>query len=119
MTVETFFTNFGYLADAPNGVQKLRELILQLAVRGKLVPQDQTDVSAEELLRNIRLSVYGKVKSGDTRKQKSEQAVAGGLVFLLLFGLPRLLLLSLSLEGKKLLDTSGEEIQLSPVDLES
>ena len=76
MTVETFFTNFGYLADAPNGVQKLRELILQLAVRGKLVPQDQTDVSAEELLRNIRLSVYGKVKSGDTRKQKSEQPVS-------------------------------------------
>ena len=37
MTVETFFTNFGHLADVPNGVQKLRELILQLAVQGKLV----------------------------------------------------------------------------------
>jgi len=28
MTAETFFANFGHLADAPNGVQKLRELIL-------------------------------------------------------------------------------------------
>jgi type I restriction enzyme S subunit len=39
MTVKTFFTNFGHLADAPNGVRKLREFILQLAVQGKLVPQ--------------------------------------------------------------------------------
>jgi type I restriction enzyme S subunit len=43
MTPETFFANFGHLAEAPNGVQKLRELILSLAVRGKLVPQDHLD----------------------------------------------------------------------------
>ena len=28
---------------APNGIKKLRELILQLAVRGRLVPQDERD----------------------------------------------------------------------------
>lgn len=44
MTIETFFANFGHLADAPNGVQKLRELILQLAVQGKLVPQVEASV---------------------------------------------------------------------------
>ena len=38
MKPETFFDNFEVLAEAPNGVQKLRELILQLALRGKLVP---------------------------------------------------------------------------------
>ncbi|MEQ9486788.1 hypothetical protein [Coleofasciculus sp. F4-SAH-05] len=30
---QTFFKQFELLADAPNGVQKLRELILQLAVQ--------------------------------------------------------------------------------------
>ncbi|MBU4454645.1 MAG: restriction endonuclease subunit S [Euryarchaeota archaeon] len=42
------------LADAPNGVQKLRELILQLAVRGKLVAQDEKDEPASVLLKNIK-----------------------------------------------------------------
>ena len=37
MNLQTFFSNFELFADAPNGVQKLRELILQLAVQGKLV----------------------------------------------------------------------------------
>ncbi|MBU4222914.1 MAG: restriction endonuclease subunit S [Euryarchaeota archaeon] len=54
MKPETFFDNFEVLADAPNGVQKLRELILQLAVRGKLVAQDEKDEPASVLLKNIK-----------------------------------------------------------------
>ena len=46
MTSETFFENFGHLAEAPNGVQKIREMVLQLAVQGKLVPQDPNDEPA-------------------------------------------------------------------------
>ncbi|BEM53007.1 type I restriction endonuclease EcoAI subunit S [Serratia marcescens] len=34
------------------GIKKLRELILELAVRGKLVPQDQNDEPASDLLRS-------------------------------------------------------------------
>lgn len=41
------------LATAPDGIQKLRGLILELAVRGKLVPQDPNDESASELLKQI------------------------------------------------------------------
>lgn len=41
MNPETFFDNFGMLADTPNGVQKLRVLILQLAFRGKLINNRQ------------------------------------------------------------------------------
>lgn len=40
MNVETFCEHFATFADAPNGIAKLRELILQLAVQGKLVLQD-------------------------------------------------------------------------------
>ncbi|WP_417474797.1 restriction endonuclease subunit S [Luteimonas mephitis] len=55
------------LAAAPNGIGKLRELILELAVRGKLVAQDAGDEPASELLKRIsvekkRLVVEGKIK---------------------------------------------------------
>jgi type I restriction enzyme S subunit len=54
MKLETFFKHFDLLAEAPNGVQKLRELILDLAVRGKLVPQDANDEPAVVLLERIK-----------------------------------------------------------------
>lgn len=55
MNPDVFFENFELLADAPNGVQKLRELILQLAVMGKLVPQDPNDEPASVLLEKVYL----------------------------------------------------------------
>lgn len=50
------------------GIKKLRELILELAVRGKLVPQDPNDEPASELLKRIaaekaELVKQGKIKS--------------------------------------------------------
>jgi type I restriction enzyme S subunit len=51
------------------GIKKLRELILELAVRGKLVPQDAKDEPASELLKRIqtekaKLIAEGKIKKG-------------------------------------------------------
>lgn len=39
---------------APNGIKKLRDLILELAVRGKLVPQNPKDEPASDLLRRVK-----------------------------------------------------------------
>ena len=50
MSPETFCEQFATFAESPNGVAKLRELILQLAVQGKLVPQDENDEPAFPLL---------------------------------------------------------------------
>lgn len=75
MTVETFFANFGHLADAPNGVQKLRELILQLAVQGKLVPQDPNDEPASVLLGKINKERARLLKLGQIRKTRLAQPV--------------------------------------------
>ena len=51
------------------GIKKLRELILELAVRGKLVPQDPRDEPARDLL--LRIGSQGKHdrKSSDLRVQ--------------------------------------------------
>ena len=41
MEIKTFFDNFETIVNAPGGVSRLRELILDLAVRGKLVSTDE------------------------------------------------------------------------------
>ena len=68
MNIDTFFANFGYLADAPNGVKKLREMILQLAVQGKLVPQDLNVEPASVLLAKIKAEKERLVKEKKIKK---------------------------------------------------
>ncbi|ELI8168358.1 TPA: restriction endonuclease subunit S [Yersinia enterocolitica] len=52
------------------GIKKLRELILELAVRGKLVPQDPNDEPTSELLKRIAAEKAELVKQGKIKKQK-------------------------------------------------
>ncbi|AXO61267.1 restriction endonuclease subunit S [Pseudomonas sp. phDV1] len=67
--------NLPLLAGAPNGIKKLRELILELAVRGKLVPQDPNDEPASELLKCIAEEKARLVEKGRSREQKSLQEI--------------------------------------------
>lgn len=53
MNAETFLNQFGHLADAPNGVQKLRELVLQLAVTGRLLGGEVQNEESQALLSAI------------------------------------------------------------------
>jgi type I restriction enzyme S subunit len=54
VSLQTFFDNFTLLADAPNSIPLLRELILQLAIEGKLVSQTPSDEPASVLLERIK-----------------------------------------------------------------
>jgi len=89
MTVDTFLEQFAHLAEAPNGLSKLRELILQLAVRGKLVPQDPEDKpistgeeASEGLASSWRLSPLGdvlEIQNGYAFKSRNFNEVGEGL----------------------------------------
>ena len=52
------------------GISKLRELILELAVRGKLVPQDANDEPASVLLKRIAVEKAKLLEDGEIKKAK-------------------------------------------------
>jgi type I restriction enzyme, S subunit len=62
--------HFDLAFSAPNGVQKLRELILTFAMQGKLVPQDPNDQPASELLKQISTEKQRLVKEGIIKQQQ-------------------------------------------------
>lgn len=59
------------------GVKKLRELILDLAVRGLLVPQDPNDEPASVLLEKIAAEKEQLIKDGKIKKQKTSLEYLG------------------------------------------
>ncbi len=69
-------SNLNLLATAPGGVTRLRELILTLAVQGKLVPQDPADEPASVLLRKIRAEKDRLIAEGKIKKDKPLAAIA-------------------------------------------
>lgn len=63
-------SNLDLLATAPGGVARLRELILSLAVQGKLVPQDPADEPARTLLQKTRAEKDRLIAQGKIRRDK-------------------------------------------------
>jgi type I restriction enzyme S subunit len=53
MNADRLLAHYDRVADAPDAMPRLRKFILDLAVRGKLVPQDPNDEAASELLQRI------------------------------------------------------------------
>ena len=53
MTLGEFIAAFDVIAEAPGGVERLRALVLRLAVRGRLVEQDSGDEPVAVLLERI------------------------------------------------------------------
>jgi type I restriction enzyme, S subunit len=68
MNAERLLEHYERIADAPNAITRLRRFILDLALRGKLVPQDTKDEPASELLKRIAAEKARLVKAGEIKR---------------------------------------------------
>lgn len=68
MNSETLVESFGHIADAPGGIDKLRGIVLDLAVNGRLVCQDPSDEPASELLSRVC-----KEREGNERRRRARR----------------------------------------------
>ena len=70
MNADRLLAHFDTLVDTPGAVPRLRRFILDLAVRGKLVPQDPNDEPALALLSRIASEKRRLADAGEIRRQK-------------------------------------------------
>jgi type I restriction enzyme S subunit len=71
MNAERLLEHYEKIADAPDAIARLRRFVLDLAVRGKLVPQDPNDEPASELLKRIAAEKARLVKAGEFHEPRS------------------------------------------------
>jgi type I restriction enzyme S subunit len=93
------------LTTRPDQIKPLRQTILNLAVRGKLVTQDAADEPAAELLKVLQAKKNRLVKDGAIRKQKVSAALSESEE---IFPLP------LSWKWTRLLDVGATQTGTSP-----
>ena len=73
---ERLLTHYERIADAPDAIARLRGFVLDLAVRGKLVPQDPKDEPVSELLKGITKKKARGLELGVPRKEKPLPEIA-------------------------------------------
>lgn len=71
MNPERLLACYAEIAEAPDAVATLRRFILDLAVRGKLVPQDPSDESAADLLARIGAEKQRLLQLGAAKAEKA------------------------------------------------
>lgn len=70
MDEQKFLVNFEHIVSAPNGVQQLRELTVQIAAQGGLVPQETGEKTADVLLMEIEQERQRLIRDRIIGKQK-------------------------------------------------
>jgi len=75
MNAERLLALYERVAEAPDAIARLRRFILDLAVRGKLVPQDAQDEPASELLKRIAKEKARLAKAGQIRRQPTLESI--------------------------------------------
>lgn len=81
MDAQQFLAEFGHITNAPGGIRKLRALILQLAVQGRLIAFTTSDASSRALLSEVRSIKAGLVSDKKLPREKpfpevSQQEIA-------------------------------------------
>ena len=76
MNASQLLVNFDDISDASDAIPRLRRLILDIAVRGRLAEQDAQDENAAELINRIRAEKLRLMKGGSVRKEKSAPSLA-------------------------------------------
>lgn len=74
MKAERLLAHYERIADAPDAIARLRRFILDLAVRGKLVPQNREDEPATELLKRIEEQRAKAWRAKSVKKSASNDA---------------------------------------------
>ena len=75
-------THFDTLFTTENSIDRLKQTILQLAVTGKLVPQDPNDEPASDLLMRIKGDKAKRVANGNSKKSRySRMDESSGVTF--------------------------------------
>ena len=69
--MKQLLAHFDRISDAPDTIPRLRQFILELAVRGKLVDRDANDEPASQLLKRIHAEKDRRNKNGQIKKQEA------------------------------------------------
>jgi len=75
MKLTDLLKEINVVVDTAEGLTELRSLILGLAVRGKLVPQESKDEPVSELLKKIEAEKKQLHEEGEIRKPKDLEGV--------------------------------------------
>lgn len=78
--MELLKKHFNTALESPDGIIKLRELILTLAIQGKLVKQEPHDQPASELLKEIQAEKERLVRNGVLRKQNTVGVINSNMI---------------------------------------
>lgn len=75
MNVETFLANFGHIANAPDGVERLRDLVYHLAFAGELVAHSKGNASTLADALASAVNPTGKTRRSDTDSAEALYAI--------------------------------------------
>ena len=70
MKPEQLLAHFDRISDAPDAVLRLRQFILELAVRGKLVGRNPKDEPVSDLLKRIETEKERRIRGGQLKRQE-------------------------------------------------